>query len=285
MTKNTGAFKVVTIEDVVPGYKDEIVYIGDDEEMQGETCRVLASSWGLNPGIYTSSERNPFIPRDEFDKWAVQLANKEESEEVEKGEEIKMKDVKEIIMHTKEFLESLEALEKRMKGTVALSGRISVEHSNENRLKLITEAKKYVKEGLGRVNESSTEIAIKVSREDRQVRVASLRIIDGRTFATSAAKYSYPSLLVWNKHIVKAWGLAKYFLDKEAENKYGLDAVQPTEFVEGMHITAILNETVYEGTKTVVHEIGQGMADAANGQATSIYRGFRIVSDTKAVYR
>lgn len=195
-----------------------------------------------------------------------------------------MKDVKEIIMHTKEFLESLEALEKRMDGTVALSGRMSVEHSNEARSELITEAKKYVKEGLGRVNESSTEIAIKVSREDRQVRVASLRIIDGRTFATSAAKYSYPSLLVWNKHVVKAWGLAKYFLDKEAESKYGLDAVQPTEFVEGMHITAILNETVYEGTKTVVHEIGQGMADAANGQATSIYRGFRIVSDTKAVY-
>lgn len=155
-------------------------------------------------------------------------------------------------------------------------------NSNKCRAKLIEEAKEYIKD-----HKYSLEAML--DRADRIVIVHDYRAVNKR--------YIYPPHLTWNKHIAKAWGMAKFNTDDELIYKFGIDAPQPTEIVEGMDvITYEPDESIHmEG---IVKRVSEKFSDLIfyddklykeNGYphaiATSIRFGFTITDDTKAKYK
>lgn len=98
---------------------------------------------------------------------------------------------------------------------------------NKRRAELIDEAKKYI-------TKNKYALEATVNRADNKVTV--------HDYGTTKKSYSYPENLVWNKYIVKAYGIAKYAMDHNLVNKYTFSAPQPTEIVEGMDIELLDKE-------------------------------------------
>jgi len=154
---------------------------------------------------------------------------------------------------------------------------------NERRSKLISEAKEYISE-----HEDVLRAVVNKSE-------CSVRIIDGGYYEES---FRYPNECVWNKHIVKAYGMARLLANYEAVSKFGEQALQPTEIVEGMDVELLdkdgyflLSGRVAEFNKTSdtvkLSEIYESM-DSGIIKEFPVHRvtkhGYHISGDTKAKY-
>src|SRR5699024_2621064 len=85
--------------------------------------------------------------------------------------------------------------------------------SNDKRKELIERAKEYIKE-------YEKAYATKVNRKKRTVEVKT-KVVTNRPSQT----YLYPVTdHVWNKHIMKAWGIAAYRGDTRSQSLFGTDA-------------------------------------------------------------
>lgn len=156
-------------------------------------------------------------------------------------------------------------------------------NSNKCRAKLIKEAKEYIQE-----NEYGLEA--KFNREDRMVIV--------HDYGTVNKKYIYPPHLTWNKHIAKAWGMAKFNTDDELIYKFGIGVSQPTEIIRGMDVML-----KYENGKFYAYgrvgryssfndalwfsDIYDSVMELTEGQYVFQVKqhGYSILSDTTAKYK
>lgn len=152
---------------------------------------------------------------------------------------------------------------------------------NERRSKLISEAKEYISE-----HEDVLRAVVNKSE-------CSVRIIDGGYYEES---FRYPNECVWNKHIVKAYGMARLLANYEAVSKFGEQALQPTEIVEGMDVEFLsASRTLYKRGRVkeynekddyVILEDGYELGEDAepNNVVLVASSNCRILSDTKAKY-
>lgn len=149
---------------------------------------------------------------------------------------------------------------------------------NEQRAKLIEEAKEYI-----RTNGKGLKLSVNKKR---------------RTITLDNGEWwFYPSDSVWNKHIAKALAIAFHKSDDAYIYKFSSEAPQPTEIVEGMDVIT------YESDGSVhmegrVKEVSKKHSSLIsydkklykkNGYPRAIYTsvtfGFKITSDTKAKYK
>lgn len=100
--------------------------------------------------------------------------------------------------------------------------------SNDKRKELIERAKGYIKE-------YDKAYATKVNRKKRTVEVKTKVVTN-----VPSETYVYPVTdHVWNRHIMKAWGIATYRGDTRSQNLFGTDAAQPHDVVKGMEVLVI----------------------------------------------
>ena len=97
-------------------------------------------------------------------------------------------------------------------------------------------------------------------------------------------RYEYPSNLVWNRHIVKAWAVAKSEGDSTLEKMFGEGAIQPKEVVEGMYVE--VSDAVGDGGMItfVVPGVTHEYAQEINAGKETDFTFIKIDSDTWAVY-
>ena len=134
-------------------------------------------------------------------------------------------DWKAVAEEEKEKLKTWRSVVEKAKQ--ALKSNVDELSPNKRRAELIDEAKKYI-------TKNKYALEATVNRADNKVTV--------HDYGTTKKSYSYPENLVWNKYIVKAYGIAKYAMDHNLVNKYTFSAPQPTEIVEGMDIELLDKE-------------------------------------------
>ena len=153
---------------------------------------------------------------------------------------------------------------------------------NEQRSKLIKEAKEYIQE-------NKYGLEAEFNGEDRMVIV--------HDYGTVNKKYIYPPHLTWNKHIAKAWGMAKFNADEELTHKFGVGASQPTEIIRGMDVMLKFDGGNFYAYGRVgryssfndalwFSKIYDSVTELAEGQSVFQVKqhGYSILSDTKANY-
>lgn len=167
---------------------------------------------------------------------------------------------------------------------------------NSKRLELINDAKEYYKKNKKRV------ASVKVNRKKRSVTVEYEYFYD-----LKRSTMIYPKELVWNKHIVRAFGLAIIthdlderegsYYDETLVHKFGEGATQPSPdlAVKGMDIKIYndggkchydcfsskgrVADFIHDRETLVTYAwYDNGRIDLISG------RDFDILSDTKAVY-
>lgn len=103
--------------------------------------------------------------------------------------------------------------------------------SNDKRKELIDRAKEYIKE-------YEKAYATKVNRKKRTVEVKTKVVTN-----VPSKTYVYPVYdHVWNKYIMKAWGIATYRGSTKDKNLFGIDATQPHDVVKGMEVLTLYEQ-------------------------------------------
>ena len=158
---------------------------------------------------------------------------------------------------------------------------------NKRRAELIDEAKRFVKN-------YEEDLGVRVHKEEREVYVES---------ADFVTHYKYPKKLVWNERVATAYSIAKTLYDffgyeemKEASIRFGEDAPQPAEIVEGMDVEFFsASRSLYKRGRVkeynekddyVILEDGYELGEDAkpNNVVLIASSNYRILSDTKAKY-